>query len=155
MPAGMRIEEVMTKNVGVCRVEDTLNVAAHIMWERDCGCVPVVDDGGRVVGMLTDRDICMAAYTRGEPLTNLTAGSVMSKIVHACDPNDSVDAAGKRLETHQIRRVPVVNAEGRLVGILSLSDLTRLATKKNGFGADAIEATLAAVSRPRTRSTGV
>ncbi len=150
---GMYIEELMTKDVGACRAEDMLNVAAQIMWERDCGCVPVIDDEGRVIGMLTDRDICMAAYTRGEPLATIDVGSIMSRQLHVCDPRDSADVVSKRLETHQIRRLPVVNAEGRLVGILSLSDLARAVARKkgkaDGFDSRTIETTLAAITRPR------
>ena len=156
----MQIQEIMTKDVQSCRVDDPLNVAARIMWERDCGCVPVVDLAGRAVGMLTDRDICMAAYTRGVPISEISAESVMSKELHVCRAVDAIDVARKSLAARQIRRVPIVGADGRLVGILSLSDLARTAlvlkgSKPNGFPADAIETTLAAISRPRTDTAPV
>jgi CBS domain-containing protein len=155
----MQIEEVMTKDVGYCRVDDPLNVAAQIMWDRDCGCVPVLDDARRPVGMLTDRDLCMAAYTRGAPLAQIRADAVMSKQVHVCHPGDAIDVARKDLAEHQVRRLPVVGADGRLVGILSLSDLARAmltirGAKPNGSGADAIETTLIAISRPRPDRSG-
>lgn len=150
----MQIEEVMTKDVAFCRVDDSLNVAAQIMWDRDCGCVPVVDLAGRAVGMLTDRDLCMAAYTRGLPLWEIQAGDTMSKELHACRATEAIDVARKRLAAHQIRRVPVVDGNGGLVGILSFSDLARAAQtinggKASGSGADGIETTLVAICRPR------
>jgi CBS domain-containing protein len=63
----MSVKDLMTKNVKTCRPSDLLNAAARIMWEEDCGCVPVVGDDNQLVGMLTDRDICMATYTRNQP----------------------------------------------------------------------------------------
>jgi CBS domain-containing protein len=150
----MQIEEVMTKKVAFCRVDDQLNVAAQIMWDRDCGSVPVVDLAGRVVGMLTDRDICMAAYTRGLRLSEIRADSVMSKELHLARASDPIDVARKLLAAYQIRRLPVVGADGRLAGIISLGDLARAALvlkggRSNGFGADAIETALVAICRPR------
>lgn len=154
----MQIEEVMTKDVGFCRIDDTLNVAAKIMWDRDCGCVPVVDLAGRAVGMLTDRDICMAGYTQGVPISEIHAASAMSRELHVCRPDDPIDVARKRLAALQIRRLPIVADDGTLVGILSISDLARTALalkggKPNGFGADAIETTLVAICRPRVSAT--
>ena len=67
----MKVEQVMNRNVKTCRSSDSLDRAAQLMWENDCGCVPIVDDEGRGVGMVTDRDVCMAAYTQGGPLTHL------------------------------------------------------------------------------------
>ena len=63
----MKVHEIMSTDLATCQSEDTLNCAAQIMWERDCGVVPILDQGSRVIGMLTDRDICMAAYTQGRP----------------------------------------------------------------------------------------
>jgi len=76
----MKAEKIMTREVASCRPDDTLNDAARIMWERDCGFVPVTaeDSGGRVVGIVTDRDLCMAAYTRGQRLADIRVGEVMS-----------------------------------------------------------------------------
>ena len=77
----MRVEQLMTRTVETCEPHDTLVTAARIMWTRDCGCVPVVvpEEGGhRVVGMLTDRDVCMAAYLQGRPLSEISVASVMS-----------------------------------------------------------------------------
>ncbi|MGZ3425862.1 MAG: CBS domain-containing protein [Polyangia bacterium] len=150
----MKIEQVMTKNVSACTPDQTLNCAAQIMWDQDCGCVPIVDDKNLVVGMLTDRDICMAAYTTNAPLSALRIGDIMAKQVIACGPFDTVEQAEALMRQHQIRRLPIVGFENQLIGILSLNDLARVVrlqphTRERGVSPDAIEATLAAVCEPR------
>jgi len=121
----MKVEELFTQDVRCCRPEDNLSVPAQIMWENDCGCVPVVDGSLRVVGMITDRDLCMAAYTQGRRLAEIEVGGVMSKNVLSCRPSDSVQCAGELLRGAQIRRLPVVDDSDRLVGLLSLNDIAR------------------------------
>jgi CBS domain-containing protein len=118
----MTIKDIMTRTVYTCRWRNSLQFAAQLMWDHDCGCVPVVDDDDRVVGILTDRDICMCAYTRDLPLSQLAVADAMSKEVFTCAPDDSLDAAEQLMGRKQVRRVPVV-ADGRLVGLLSLNDL--------------------------------
>ena len=90
----MKAEKIMTSDVATCRPEDTLNEAARIMWERDCGFVPVTAEtsDGRVVGILTDRDVCMAAYTRGQRLGEIRVADVMSKDICSCKATDDLDA---------------------------------------------------------------
>jgi predicted transcriptional regulator len=74
----MKIQNVMTRDVSACSPEDMLSRAAQLMWERDCGCVPVIDHSGVVCGMVTDRDICIAAYTQGLPLHQIAVRRAMS-----------------------------------------------------------------------------
>ena len=81
----MKVQDVMTRNVAACGVDESLNRAAQLMWECDCGSIPVLDASGSVCGMLTDRDICMAAYTQGLPLTQIPVRNVMSPHLHASD----------------------------------------------------------------------
>jgi CBS-domain-containing membrane protein len=104
------------------------------MWENDCGCVPVVDAAGRVVGMLTDRDVCMAAYTQGRPLAEIPVSSAMSRSVVACGPDDTIATAEQRMRQHRVRRLAVVDDEGRIAGILSLSDIARRAHQERAGG---------------------
>lgn len=150
----MNVGQLMTQNVRACRPEDTLQAAAQIMWDCDCGCVPVVDADRRVQGMLTDRDICMAAYTQGGPLRALYVSNAMSKQVYSCRAEDTLEAAEEVMRTHQVRRLPVVGAGGRLVGIISLNDLARgaereLPAKRRKVKIDDIGKTLAAICKPR------
>ena len=125
----MKVSELMTKGVRACHQHDSLNRAAQLMWENDCGAVPVVDSDTKVIGMLTDRDICMAAYTQGVALGEASVGSAMSREVCVCNPSDNISAAAERMRERQIRRLPVINDEERLVGILSMSDIAREADR--------------------------
>jgi CBS domain-containing protein len=150
----MKVEDVMSKDVRTCGPDDALSEAARIMWERDCGCVPVLDgDGsGRVVAMITDRDISMAAYTQGARLAEIPVRKAMSAAVRACRPGDSVDDAEALMRRFQIRRLPVVDDAGHLLGILSLADLAEAAASGRGGRRGVSEAqvaeTLEAICRP-------
>jgi CBS domain-containing protein len=150
----MTIAELMTKDVQVCTPQDTLQRAAQIMWDHDCGSVPVVDDGDRVIGLITDRDVCMAALFRGQPLHQCSVGEVMSRPAITCTAQDSTEAAQDTMRAHQIRRLPVVEGNGRITGILSLNDLAVAAPRprdqKRGMRPEAVAMTLAAVSQHRT-----
>src|SRR5262249_6621023 len=90
----MNVGQLMRRQLRTCRREDSLNVAAQIMWEEDCGCVPVVEEANlerpRLVGILTDRDICMAAYTQGRPLDAIQVQSIMERDLATCVPTDPV-----------------------------------------------------------------
>src|SRR6185436_18249211 len=117
----MTIKDVMTAPARTCRASDTLDTAAEIMWQADCGCVPVCE-GERVVGIITDRDICMAAHFEKRPLANCQVAGVMSTTLQSCRPGDSLQKAADIMSEHQLRRLPVIDAEGRLVGIVSIND---------------------------------
>jgi CBS domain-containing protein len=119
----MKIEQLMSRPVKCCRPEETVNCAAQIMWEADVGCVPVIDADSRVIGMITDRDIAMAAYTQGRPLDGISVESAMAKRVYSCSANDDVSLAEKRMQQNQVRRLPVVDATGSLIGIVSMNDI--------------------------------
>jgi CBS domain-containing protein len=121
----MKVSDLMTKPVKACYPHDSLNRAAQLMWENDCGAVPIVDSDSKVIGMLTDRDICMAAYTKGIALVDASVASVMSREVSICNPIDNISAAAERMRERQIRRLPVVDKNQRLIGILSVSDIAR------------------------------
>jgi CBS domain-containing protein len=151
----MRVDQVMTKEPKVCRPSDSLNEAARLMWEHDCGCVPIVDDAGRAVGIVTDRDLCMAAYTRGLPLREVRVGEIMSQPVVSCAPDSAIESAEALMGRHQVRRLVVVGFDDRLVGVVSLGDLARAARQPGhgharGLSAHALEDTLAAVCQPRS-----
>jgi CBS domain-containing protein len=154
----MKVEQLMTRTVVACHPTDTLEAAARIMWEHDCGCVPVVvgeDGGGRVVGMLTDRDVCMAAYTQGRPLRDLMVSNAMARDVRVCGTSEPIGVALKIMRTNQLHRLPVVDARDHLVGLLSLADVAREAAreamqKKKAVAAGDIGETVEAISQPRS-----
>lgn len=156
----MRIEQIMTKDVDTCGPDDHLNRAAQIMWERDCGVVPVIAPGPerRVVGILTDRDACMASYTRSQRLDEIRIGDVMSTRVHACKPDDDLERAEALMKKAQVHRLPVVDGADQLLGIVSLADLAQRARSAGSGGprpevsTAEVGETLTAISKPRPRA---
>jgi CBS domain-containing protein len=144
----------MNRNVETCRPEDSLALVAGRMWDRDIGCLPVVAADGRVVGIVTDRDICMAGYTQGRPLADIPVSVAMSKQLYFCRPDDALIEAEETMRSHQVRRLPVLDPRGPLAGIISLNDLAREAEREVGrkgreLSAQEVSATLAAVCAPR------
>jgi CBS-domain-containing membrane protein len=154
----MRVEQLMSRNIHTCDAEADLNRVAQLMWEHDCGCIPIVDPDDKLIGLITDRDVAMAAYTQGRPLAQICVEDVMSKPVHTCRPDEDLSIAQKRMRDHQLRRLPITDSTGSLIGLLSLNDLALEASRERGPGvrpqvraADVAE-TLAVVSRHRGAS---
>jgi CBS domain-containing protein len=153
----VKVIDVMTTNVRTCFMSDNLATAAQLMWDHDCGCVPVFNKQARVVGMITDRDICMAAFFQGVPISGIKVSAVMSRQLFDCTSDDDLSAAETIMREKKVRRLPVLNQEGRLVGLLSLSDIARHADEEYAHGAtnryvtDAEVARLTAVVSKRRR----
>lgn len=129
----MLVREVMTTaDLVSCHCEDTLYDAARIMWEASCGYLPIVDDRARVVGVLTDRDVCMDAVVCGRRLREIPVATVLrddplSNEVWTCFPEDALERAAELMQNYRVHRLPVVDPQGRLVGIISVTDLARAA----------------------------
>lgn len=119
----MLVRDIMSRDVVTCPVGATAEETARLMWERDVGAVPVVDDAGAVVGMVTDRDLCMASYIRGLRLSEIPVASVMSRCVKSCPEDAGLGAVGDLMRAFKVRRLPVVDRSGRLVGLVALGDL--------------------------------
>jgi len=152
----MKLDTLLTTAVRTCRTTDPLSTVAQSMWEGDLGCLPVLGEDERVVGMLTDRDMLMATHLRGLPLWSLQAGDVMSSVVHALPATATVRDAAETMARLQLRRLPVLDESGRLLGILSLSTLARAVTARNcDLSATDIATTLACICGPRFPATEV
>jgi CBS domain-containing protein len=119
----MKVNDIMTREVQACHPGTDLSEAAMVMWRYDCGVAPVTDDDGRVVGMITDRDICMAVATQHRPAHEIHVSDVTSGEPITVRSTDSVETAMDRMKARRVRRVPVVNERGMLAGVLSLNDL--------------------------------
>jgi CBS domain-containing protein len=130
----MKVKELMTSDVKSCDLDTNLAAAAKIMWEEDCGAIPVTDEGGRVVGVITDRDICIAGATRSRTEGDIAVRDVISGAVYTCAPDDDARAALETMRHRRVRRLPVVDHGGRLTGIVSIQDLATQA--RSGKGAD-------------------
>jgi CBS domain-containing protein len=129
----MKASEVMNRDVATCLSTDTLNRAAQLMWDQRRGCVPVLDERRHVVGMLSDRDVGMAAYTQGRPLTEIPVTIAMSRSVWGCWPSASIEEVEDIMMTHGVHRVVVLSeVDGSFEGLVSLDELARIATGWEG-----------------------
>lgn len=123
----MKVSELMTPDVVSCTPDTNLAEAAHLMWDRDCGVLPVVDTAGHVSGIITDRDICMAAATKDRVASRISCAEVMARKVHGVAPTDEVTSALKTMREHKVHRLPVIDDNGQLKGILSMNDIVLFA----------------------------
>jgi len=148
----MNARDLMTQPAITCHVNDPLNMAAHRMWDQDCGALPVVNDEGKVTGMITDRDICMAAYTQGRSLDAMLVNSAMATHVVSVGPDQPLEEIEELMAYHQVRRIPVLDADGKALGVVSIDDLAKEAIKPDsriGQGPVKVTRTLAAICRSR------
>jgi CBS domain-containing protein len=153
----MRISQIMSRNVETCSLDDNLDAAAGKMWNRDIGCLPVTGIDGRVVGMITDRDISMCSYTQGKRLSEIPVAVAMSREVFSCRQDDSLIQAEETMRSRQIRRLPVLDSNDTIVGMISLNDLARESEREVGrkgreVSAQEVSTTLAAVCEPRANA---
>jgi CBS domain-containing protein len=143
---------LMTSPARSCSPGDSLAEVAQILWDHDCGAVPVVDAEGRPCGMVTDRDVCMGAYTKGKPLHEIRVSDVMSRHVHTCSVDEPLERALALMVDAQVRRIPIVGHDGRLTGILALADVVHAALLLGQREAETVVFDLlAAVSRRRAQ----
>jgi CBS domain-containing protein len=121
----MKIEQLMMKTTTTCRSGHSLSEAARIMWENDCGCLPVTagDGSRRLLGIITDRDICLAIRSEGISPGDLRVEDAMTEVVRACNPLDPVSEAMVIMGEARVRRLPVVDDAERVIGLLALADL--------------------------------
>jgi CBS domain-containing protein len=134
----MQIAEVMTPGPIMCAPETTVAEAAHLMWEGDCGVLPVVN-GRTLKGVVTDRDLFIALATRDAKASQLTVGAVAQKNPVTCSPRDDVHQAMGKMKSHRVRRLPVVDADGTLVGIVSMNDLVLAISPETSLGGRVVD----------------
>ena len=153
----MRIKHVMTKDPHCCLPSDSAAKAACIMREEHAGVVPVIEsaDNRRIVGVVTDRDLCMNVVAEGRDPQTTTVEECMTTRVVTCSANDSIEKATELMRENQIRRVPVVNDACELQGIVSLGDVVERATVKSTQTHETLKSVSAptnAASKPRAES---
>ena len=150
----MNVERLMVRNVKSCGPRDALLVPATIMWEDDVGAVPVVDEEGKAIAMITDRDVCMAAMFQGRPLHEIKVADAMSRDIRVVRVGDRAEDVELVMRELKIRRVPVTDDIGALVGLVSLADFARAARGKtsvrddDGISEHDVGHTLAAICEP-------
>jgi CBS domain-containing protein len=146
----MKTSDIMMTNVQTCRPDADLAAVAKLMWDHDCGFIPVVDAAGSVIGTITDRDICIATATRRQPPERLTAADLMNSPVRACLPSDTIIKVLAEMKHFRVRRLPVIDANGKLKGVISMNDIVLAAERSKGPALKPIVSTLAAICEHRT-----
>ena len=138
----MKVKDVMTTDVRTCTPDTTVAEAAHLMWEGDCGILPVVDEG-ELIGVVTDRDMYIALATQNARASHVRVGAIATRSVVTCVPEDDIEDALTRMKDARVRRLPVVGFGNTLAGMLSMNDI--LLAVDEGVRRDAVLETLQAI----------
>ena len=128
----MKVKEIMTSPVQYCSAGTNLAAAAMEMWDSDCGILPVINAEGKLVGMITDRDICMAAATKHRDIADICVWETIGGNVYTCTPDQDVKTALETMAKHHVRRLPVVDQAGVLQGMISMNDIVLTAEEAIG-----------------------
>ncbi|MEZ6185991.1 MAG: CBS domain-containing protein [Planctomycetota bacterium] len=147
----MKVRELMTPVVHTLQPHATLHEAARAHWEHDCGLVPIVDDASGVLGVITDRDVCMAAYIQGRPLQEITVDEIMSTDLITCGPDDDARDALRCMAEGQVHRLVVLDDRDRLHGVLSINDVA-LGSAKGKVDATRVVDALSKITAPRPQA---
>jgi CBS domain-containing protein len=149
----MKVQEIMTKDPDCCLPSDSAQKAAKIMKQADVGVVPVVATGldQKVVGIVTDRDLCLSVVAEGSDPASVTLEKCMTGKIVSCQPNDDIQRAAQLMEENQIRRIPVVNEDNEIIGIVSLADIAQSAASRAGETLKEVSEPSAEASKPRSQ----
>lgn len=155
----MRVKDVMQASVASCHVDTNLQAVALLMWNHDCGAIPVVDTAGKPIGVVTDRDIAMGASLNNRPLWEMRAGDIIgARPLFSCTEENELQDALAMMREQKVRRLPVSDASEQLTGMLSLSDLIQVAQKNPSrsktakkLSFDQLVETLKSVTAPYTQ----
>ena len=150
----MKVREVMTDRVTSCSPNTNLAAVAGLMWDNDCGVLPVLDDDGKVVGMITDRDTCIAVATKNRLASDILVSEVMSSPIHTCHPDNDIEDALQIMQDGNVLRLPVINDDGALQGMLSVYGIVLHAGNGKGgrnqaLSAERVISTLKGISGQR------
>ena len=153
----MKIKYVMTKDPTSCVPSDTAQCAAKIMRDEDTGVVPIIENeqSRKVVGIVTDRDLCMNIVAEGRDPRTTQVHESMTTTVVGCSPQDSVDKATELMRENQIRRIPVIDDQHQLVGIVAMADIVGRADLRTAATHETLKtvsAPTSAPSKPRAKS---
>ena len=140
----MKVKDIMTADVRTCTPDTTVAEAAQLMWDGDCGILPVVDDG-ELIGVATDRDMYVALATRNERASQMRVGAVATGTPVTCTPDDDLQTALATMRETRVRRLPVVGFGNTLLGVLSMSDIVMTAGERHDVACEDVVRTLRAI----------
>jgi CBS domain-containing protein len=146
----MRAKDIMTRDPECCRRDQTARDAARVMRDRDCGCVPIIDEAGSVVGIVTDRDLAVRAIASGKDFTT-KLNDLMTPMPSTCGPDDDLRDVEQTMAELQVRRIPIVDASGHCLGIISQGDIARAAATDGTVTEQEIALVLEQISQPSGR----
>jgi len=149
----MKVKDVMTRDPRFCGPKDTLAQVVEAMWEGDCGILPIVDKTNRVTGVITDRDVALGLWRKDRAPRDLRVDELPLARLYSCAPTDDVDDALRIMRRALVRRLPIIDENEKLVGIISMDDLARHVKEadgaKNGLTAQKVAEALKAICSPR------
>jgi CBS domain-containing protein len=125
--SNLTARDLMTNRVSTIRPEDSLESAARLMSESECGAIPVVDEFNRLVGIITNRDITTRAVAKGLSIPHAQVSDCMTKQAFACSVHNTLESCARGMSWHQVRRIPIVDDEHRVIGMISQGELARFA----------------------------
>jgi CBS domain-containing protein len=149
----MLVNEIMKKPPATCTTNDTVTEAARVMHEHKCGFVPVVDSRGAVVGVVTDRDVCLIVGDKNRAMTHISVQDAMSHPVFSCYADENIRTTLATMAKRQVRRLPVLDKHGHLQGVLSIDDVIQAPHRRGSPTADDIVSALRGISAPRPIET--
>jgi CBS domain-containing protein len=154
--ACVKIREIMTETPACCSPDDTIEAAAKMMEQRDCGCLPVVENQskGRLVGVVTDRDIAVRAVGKGRG-SDTRVRDVMTASPHCCRADNEVNELERLMSDRQVRRVPIIDESGSCVGIVAQADLARAADRGRDVSTEEVGRVVEKISEPRSNRSGM
>ncbi|HSR58206.1 MAG TPA: CBS domain-containing protein [Candidatus Binataceae bacterium] len=123
----MKVKDIMTADPNCCLITDTAHTAAQIMKKDDVGAIPVVESGEKrkLAGIVTDRDLCLSVVAAGKAPDSVTVRECMSGEPVACYPEDDIHRVSDLMKQHQVRRIPVIDRQNCICGIVAISDIAR------------------------------
>jgi CBS domain-containing protein len=145
----MIVKDIMKKAVATCAPDNDLSAVVEVMRERDCGFLPVVDRRGVVVGVVTDRDVCLAASAKHRLLARVSVDQTMSHPVFSCFSDENIKVVLATMAKRHVRRLPVLNKSGHLEGVLSLDDIVQAPRQRGAATAEEIVAALKGIYADR------
>ena len=144
----MKVKKLMKQDVGYCGFADNLTKAAEIMRLKDCGAIPVVNDENIAVGIITDRDICLAAAEFDKKPSEIKINEVIKKRIFTCSADDDLKDVLKKMKRIKVKRLPVVDKNRKIVGILSITDFLISPVKDKSIRKK-VYSTLKAIGKPK------
>jgi CBS-domain-containing membrane protein len=135
----MLVDEVMSRDAVTCTIDDTLQDVARLLWKNDRRALPVVDGDARVIGVVTERDVCVEACRQGLPLAEIPVTDAMHALPSAVAPDEDVVDATRLMGQEQTMELPVTDATGHVVGVIALRDIMRAMARPDRLADGALD----------------